>query len=385
MSDAQKRTPRPVPGRTDARSFPLSPTDGFVLSRIDGTLNEADLAASTGLPEAQVQSSIAKLETLGLIMFDGEKAAAELSSGHRQAAAPASAVVLRATPPPTPAPPQAAAAAEQVDLEPELRKRVTEAHREIDRRDYYSLLGVDEKADKKAVKRAYYELAAVFHPDRYFRKRLGPFKVQMEAIFARLTIAHETLSVAETRSEYDAYLSEQRRARAIEDHLAAAIPQAKQAEETIERSVRAREPATSSAPPAPTPSSIVPSHVDVNVAARRDTLARRLLGGHPPPTPSSAPPQVGAGEGARSTNPPSATGPGSVGAMSTADAMDALRRRYEDRVRLARAGEARNNPRSRPTRRSRRASSWPRRTPSESPPTSRRTISISSARPRRRA
>ena len=213
MSEAQKRTPRPVPGRMDARSFPLSPTDGFVLSRIDGTLNEADLAASTGLPEAQVQASVAKLEMLGLIMFDSLPPAPAVTSTNGRAAAPASAVVLRATPPATFTPPQAASAVEEVDLDPDVCKRVAEAHREIEQRDYYALLGVEEKADKKAIKRAYYELAAVFHPDRYFRKRLGSFKVQMEAVFARLTIAHETLSVAETRSDYDAYLSEQRRAR----------------------------------------------------------------------------------------------------------------------------------------------------------------------------
>ncbi len=237
---------------------------------------------------------------------------------------------------------------EEVDLDPDVCKRVAEAHREIEQRDYYALLGVEEKADKKAIKRAYYELAAVFHPDRYFRKRLGSFKVQMEAVFARLTIAHETLSVAETRSDYDAYLSEQRRARAIEEHLAAAIPQAKQAEETIERSVRAREPATSSAAPAPAPpaaipapSSIVPSRVDVNATVRRDTLARRLLGGHASPASSSAPPRVGTNESTPPTNPPHTVSPGSVGAMRTTDAMDALRRRYDERVRLARTGEAR--------------------------------------------
>ena len=53
------------------KSFPLSPTDGFVLSRVDGTLDEEDLAESTGLPEAQVQASLAKLEAMGLISFDG--------------------------------------------------------------------------------------------------------------------------------------------------------------------------------------------------------------------------------------------------------------------------------------------------------------------------
>ena len=335
MSEAPKRTPRPVPERRDAKSFPLSPTDGFVLSRIDGGLNEVDLAASTGLPDAQVQASLAKLEALGLITFDGGSPTMAAGSSGASARPHTSVVQIRAA---TPAASERAdAPADDVDLDPEVRKRVADVHREMPQRDYYWLLGLEEKADRKALKRAYYELAAVFHPDRYFRKRLGSFKVQMEAIFSRLTIAHDTLSVVETRSEYDAYLSEQRRARAIEDHLAAGPAQARQAAETIERSVRSQEPGLSSAPPPaaaqpqPAVSSTPPALVDVNVAARRSALARRLLGGQGSGT-SSAPPAAGPSDTLRPAHPPP---------MQTADAMDALRRRYEERVRLVRAGEAR--------------------------------------------
>ena len=53
---------------------------------------------------------------------------------------------------------------------------------------------MDPSADKKAIKDAYYVLAAEYHPDRYFRKRLGTFKSKMEAVFNRLTVAHDTLT-----------------------------------------------------------------------------------------------------------------------------------------------------------------------------------------------
>ncbi len=341
LSEGHKRTPRPAPERGDARSFPLSPTDGFVLSRIDGTLNEADLAASTGLPEAQVEASLAKLEMLGLIAFDDGSPSPSVSArsapaapAHAEVPPRVSVVQIRTATP-------AAGAAAEVDLDPSLSKRVVDVHGEMEQRDYYWLLGLDEKADKKAIKRAYYELAAVFHPDRYFRKRLGSFKVQMEAIFSRLTIAHDTLSVIEARSEYDAYLLEQRRARTIEAHLEAGPAEAKQAAEAIERSVRAQEPGLSAAPPPPTPTplpsapptiSLAPgSVVDVNVAARRNTLAKRLLGGHGSSA-SSAPPSIGRTDTLKPAYPLP---------MQPADAVDALRRRYEERLRLVQAGEAR--------------------------------------------
>jgi hypothetical protein len=399
LSEVPKRTPRPVTGGRDAKSFPLSPTDGFVLSRVDGTLDEEDLAESTGLPEAQVQASLAKLETMGLISFEGGPpaqsassmtAASRASSVHLRAAAvsetssiasprtptpaptpapqktpsqtttaatnprvnnppssgsqatplqstsyrqtpqatpvhsttfrqtpqatPVHSTTFRQTPQATPAPsttfrqtPRAQPAAsipltpeeeagliEDIDLDPELRKRIIDAYRDLDRRDHYALLGVAEAADRKIIKRAYFELAAAFHPDRYFRKRLGTFKVRMEAVFARLTIAHDTLSGKDSRSEYDAYLSERRISEAIEEHLAQGLSQARQAEAIVENLVLAEDPHA----PAPAPP-VVTSSPQVDLAARRNALAQRLLGGRPG-RPTSSP-----AVGRRGQRPPS--------------------------------------------------------------------------------
>jgi curved DNA-binding protein CbpA len=374
LSEAQKRTPRPSPERRDARSFPLSPTDGFVLSRIDGTLDESDLAASTGLPEAQVQTSLLKLESLGLIVFDTSRASAVVSRPPLPPASAVTPVALRtssvesraaaapsAPPRPAPAPPgkaapplsaparsvpaappstpsllsgdEQASLLEDVDLEPELRKRVIEAYRDLDGRDYYSLLGIEENVDRKAIKRAYYEHAAAFHPDRYFRKKLGSFKVRMEAVFAKLTLAHDTLSDKQTRSEYDAYLSEQRIARAIEENLALGLKQAVQVGETVQRSVN--EDVRVSSPPPVAPATLAPQ---IDAGARRDALARRLLGGTMGRSPSSA-----AMRAAVPSSPPGSPGPtaATAGTMATADAVSALKRRYEERVAGAKASEAR--------------------------------------------
>ncbi|HZU83679.1 MAG TPA: DnaJ domain-containing protein [Polyangiaceae bacterium] len=220
---------------------------------------------------------------------------------------------------------------EDVDLDVEMRKRVLETQRNLERQDHYALLGVDRRADAKDIKRAYYQLAATFHPDRYFRRRLGSFKPRMEAIFGRLTLAYETLSDAEKRQEYDAYLEEQRRTRGIEQLLADAIAEAKRAEESIEREVRSQTPLAapagigSSAPPPAPAAPTTPAPV-VDHAARRDALARRLLGGRSPTTSSAPPPRPSL------TPPPMPT---------VADAMDALRRRYEERVERAKAAQAR--------------------------------------------
>lgn len=97
---------------------------------------------------------------------------------------------------------------EDVDLEMERRRYILEAYAQLDRIDHYALLGVNRAADKKAVKDAYFRLAGLVHPDRYFGKRLGSYKPKMELLFTRITAAYETLSKNKLRAEYDAQLGQ---------------------------------------------------------------------------------------------------------------------------------------------------------------------------------
>jgi curved DNA-binding protein CbpA len=233
---------------------------------------------------------------------------------------------------------------EDVDLALDLRQQLLAADDpEI---DHYALLGVEAAADKSAVKRAYFKLAARFHPDRHFRKKLGSFKPRLEAFFSRLTLAQETLTNDAARAEYDGYLESRRHSRRIEALFAQAAREAEQAEETIARSVQAEQAPASSArrasevamPPPPSGAVVPPIPANpapsISAQARRDALARRLLGGRPAGTASVAPPPPSSATAAPSTARPAST-------MTTIDAMNALRRRYEERVRVAKTAEAR--------------------------------------------
>ena len=95
---------------------------------------------------------------------------------------------------------------EDVDLERDHRQKILDTYYRLGDLNLYEVLDVPRTADKKAVKRAYYDLASVHHPDRFFRKRLGTFKQKMEAVFSRVTEAHDTLTDKDRRAEYDGYL-----------------------------------------------------------------------------------------------------------------------------------------------------------------------------------
>ena len=64
------KVPRCVPG-CDVRTLPLTPVEGYLLSRIDGITSEGDLALVTGLPSDQVLDALIKLARLGAVTWNG--------------------------------------------------------------------------------------------------------------------------------------------------------------------------------------------------------------------------------------------------------------------------------------------------------------------------
>ncbi len=211
-----------------------------MLSRIDGHTSAADIAAITGLGAA-VLEVLVKLADLGAIT--------NVSTGAPRTRAAAGAPPPAPTGEPAPAPPgepdpsdqpgsRAVAAAvaqdaqdapttdppvagppcggpqrytdaeldEPVDIEASLRRRILDYFYWLPDADHYEVLGVPRDAEKKAIKSAYFRLAAEFHPDKYFRKEVGSFKQKLEAIFKRITDAEATLSRKGPRAEYDATL-----------------------------------------------------------------------------------------------------------------------------------------------------------------------------------
>jgi curved DNA-binding protein CbpA len=319
------------------------------MSCIDGVRSESDLAAATGQDGERLRASLAKLEAQGLIAYDDPESAPRTGTSDARSAgagayprpntrssipsiapvAPVHMPAPDATSPPSAAESDAAALAEEVELEPELRKQILALQRGLERVDHYSLLGVERTADKKVIKRAYYDLAAKLHPDRHFRKKLGSFKFRMESVFSRLTFAHDTLANPQKRAEYNVYLEEHDRLRGIEEVLEGAAAEVRRAEDIIERQARAQEqslaaPAPEPQRPRPAPPITPRTHVDA--ATRREAFAKRLVGIRP-----SSPPSMPAA--VKISVPPAP--------MTTTDAMDALRRRYEERVSRAKAAEAR--------------------------------------------
>ena len=330
-----EKIPRIV-ASVDVRQFKLDPMDGFLLTRIDGRSAAKELARDTGLPEFQVEKTLEKLEKLGVIERFDPNAPVVI-------AAPVGAARDR-----TKLPEFASLGGEakydpkeldeEVDLSADQKKRILDLYYRLEDMDHYTLLGVGKEADKKTVKRSYFELASVMHPDRYFKKNLGSFKGKMEQLFGRVTEAHDTLTDAAKRLDYDAYLDEVATTKGMEAMFERAVEESRRSaanEAAAAAAPAARDsspgPLTVTARPGPsTPVPPVPQGPSAaEIQARREVLAKRLLGGN----------SVRPASASASAAPPPVPSP--LRYSNTGDAVEALKRRYEERIDNATANQAR--------------------------------------------
>ena len=171
----------------------LSVEEGFVASRIDGQSTIGDITAMVGKPREHTLQVLRRLVSAGVIRFGG---------GTDPAKAPTPAEVAggaeygRFIFPP-------ALMKADCDLSEEERKRIIYFAENLDTWTYYELLQLDWKSDARAVKRAYFARSKEWHPDRYLRPNLGPFRAMLLRIFREIQNAYQVLSNPKARAKYD--------------------------------------------------------------------------------------------------------------------------------------------------------------------------------------
>ena len=283
---------------SDVRSLGIGPREGFVLSQIDGATSTADLGEITSLSARELSTALRALEAAGVVDLGHARRRSSKtlraavpagpgkedlgpvrrrSSKAMRAGAPAaphkedrgpptrrSSKAIRAVAVTTPTAPPDSGACDLTEAE---RTRITETSARLEAVDLYTTLGIGRNADVKAIRRAYHALAAQFHPDRFFGRRLGAFRRPLERVFMRLTFAYETLSNKDKRATYDATLPAQ-----TEKRASRRPPQSKRPSRKSQRAMRRPSSARHSA-----------------TAAPRDTGAALALASEPAPERASGP------------------------------------------------------------------------------------------------
>ena len=215
----------------DITKLKLSPTEGFVLSRIDGRATYDEICRVSSLTRDQTLAILRRLKQEMIILGPKDK---PVAIGQRRPQRTGS-----KTPSPdrghkTPPPVQVTAemlrqardksgdkpeteskhmpsVLERLDdgqpvdpadlieghgIPAETKRRIIRLHRRLRRLSAHELLGVPEDADKAAIKRAFAAASKELHPDRYYGKDLGHFRDKLAKIFARVTEAVQELEKA---------------------------------------------------------------------------------------------------------------------------------------------------------------------------------------------
>jgi curved DNA-binding protein CbpA len=207
----------------------LSPADGFVLSRVDGSTTAREILQMMPLPAEETQMSLFGLLSTGVIQYAEKKkkeaptpppARPEPPAPARAEPAPPQATAI--PPPAQPAPaappsaPQAppappASAAPPLDARGEERRReIMEAWEGLATRNHFEVLGLARNVGEVEVKEAYFRLAKRFHPDVHHGASLGDLRDKLEAVFIRLGQAYDTLRDPKRRGDYEERLGRAR-------------------------------------------------------------------------------------------------------------------------------------------------------------------------------
>jgi DnaJ-domain-containing protein 1 len=226
ISGLGPRTERPkLNTAADLTRLKLTPTEGFVLSRIDGSTSYEEICRLSTLGREETLSILRKLKRDLLILGPHEKPApsprrtqrpaAKSPSPERGSKTPGPVVVTnemlrkmqeRAEGKAEPAekvpsvlerlddgsPVEPAELIEGHGLPVGTKRLIVRLFRRLRDLAPHELLGVPENADRAAIKRAFAAASKELHPDRHYGKDLGSYRDKLAKIFARMTEAvHE--------------------------------------------------------------------------------------------------------------------------------------------------------------------------------------------------
>ena len=189
----------------------LSPTDGYVLSRVDGVMKARQIVEMIPLPQEEVEKSLYGLLCTGIIEF-APMVAKAAPEPRRPPAGPPNVGTPAAPRPASPAAAQEAEArrkdedARRKEVETR-RKEILEAFDGLKTKNHYEVLGILRASSEAQVKEAYFHLAKRFHPDTHHDPAMDDLGPKLEAVFIRLGQAYEVLRNPRTRGPYEADLA----------------------------------------------------------------------------------------------------------------------------------------------------------------------------------
>ncbi len=202
----------------------LTPQEGYLLSRVDGTTTAAQLQRVAPMPGAEFSRALAALLVAGVLETRESSSARPLAPTK----------VETPTEPP---------ADEELQYSARQQREYSEVLKlagEIRHKDYYRRLGLAKGVSQEQIHSTFLELAKLYHPDRAREGHLLSLRNELAEIYSGIQEAYDTLGSPEKRGRYektlssssdspvDAYKEEQRRRAAMGALVDANVARAKE-------------------------------------------------------------------------------------------------------------------------------------------------------------
>jgi curved DNA-binding protein CbpA len=185
----------------------LTPQEGYLLSRVDGTSTAAQLQRLVPMPGGDFSKALAALLVAGVLEIRDSSAARPMAPTKAES---------------TPEPP----ADEELQYNAQQQREYADVLRlanEIRHKDYYRRLGLSPGATQDQIHSRFLEFAKLYHPDRAREAHLLSVRNELAQIYSAVQEAYDALGNPERRTRYeetlrdssaqhvDAYKEEQRR------------------------------------------------------------------------------------------------------------------------------------------------------------------------------
>ena len=187
----------------------LTPSEGFILSRLDAAKDLSALKHLSTMPEQEVVSSLYSLVVSGVVAIDAATAPDDPPV--------ASAPVLVEPPIEEPAGVEIDAGIDESEFEErhrEERHRIMELAQNVTRIDHYRALGLKPGAGMDKIEKAFSVIRKRYSPKRVDEPHLVDQRANLSAIVDRAREAYELLSDPKARRRYDKVLTSVEKAQA---------------------------------------------------------------------------------------------------------------------------------------------------------------------------
>lgn len=202
------------------RDLPLTPRQGFMLTRLLDGMTVNEFASACNQPEDYVHRALLTFVFLGVAHLTSTPAGPAVNRA--AGPPPARPVPIPAAPPPAARPPASAPpvspaspvsrpASRSADssrstagpVSAELLDEINDLSIIARKGDHYAILDVDPHAETEEIKKRFVEMTRKFHPDKFQQYNDPGLQAKIDGIYARIAEAYETLHDPRRRTEYN--------------------------------------------------------------------------------------------------------------------------------------------------------------------------------------